>query len=381
MSQPGTGGGPVGAPLGVKEPRPGVLSRSIRVPELDGAACTGEDPELFFPRYPRDARRAKAVCARCPVRLACLSTARARGEEYGIWGGRNFGSTTSGIAAVPRPRTPVLNGEHQAMTSMPLTEAAPAGRKPGASPAPRGGQSTALTSRVHPHPGNIRTEIGDLEEIVASIRAHGILQPLTVEPMPGKPGHWQVLAGHRRLAAAKAAGLQAVPITVRASDSAEPEELMLIENCHRQDLSLMDKAEAMGTLRSKGYSVAKIAKSTGFAEGTVYSYMALLDLAPRTRDMVRDGRLSAVDALAGVRRARKQKRKQDGKATASPLWEPDHFTSDHQLARKARRLCDAREHTMRRRVGRIACGQCWETVIREDERTVSAALAEGEAAS
>ena len=249
-----------------------------------------------------------------------------------------------------------------------------------ASPAgqPGAGQGQALISRVHPHPANIRSEIGDIEETAASIRAHGILQPLTVEPMPGLPGHWRVIAGHRRLAAAKVAGLQAVPVIVREPDGSEPEELMLIENCHRRDLSIIDKAEAMGALKSKGYSVAKIARSTGFAEPTVYSYTALLDLDKRTRQMVREGRLSASDALQGVRRARKQRRKREGKAEVGPMWEPDHFTGQHQLARKARKLCDARGHTARRRVGRVACGQCWETVIREDERTVKATLGDSQ---
>jgi ParB family chromosome partitioning protein len=263
------------------------------------------------------------------------------------------------------------------------TDATPAdGQAPVPGPAPGpasaagqpGGQDQAPISRVHPHPGNIRSEIGDIEETAASIRAHGILQPLTVEPMPGIPGHWRVIAGHRRLAAAKVAGLQAVPIIVRDPDGTEPEELMLIENCHRRDLSVIDKAEAMGALKAKGYSVAKIAKSTGFAEGTVYSYTALLDLDPKTRQMVREGRLSASDALQGVRRARKQRRKREGRPEVGPMWEPDHFTIQHQLARAARKLCDARQHTARRRVGKVACGQCWETVIREDERTVRVTL-------
>jgi ParB family chromosome partitioning protein len=252
-----------------------------------------------------------------------------------------------------------------------LGPATPAGQ-------PAAGQSQALISRVHPNPRNIRSEIGDIEETAASIQAHGILAPISVEPMPGIPGHWRIIAGHRRLAAAKAAGLQAVPITVREPDGSEPEELMLIENCHRRDLSIMDKAEAMGTLRSKGLSVARIAKSTGFSEATIYTYLALLDLDDKTRQMVRDGRLTASDALAGVRRARKQRRRREGKPAVGPLWEPDHFTGQHQLARKARKLCDAREHTARRRVGKVACGQCWETVIREDERTVKATIGGGQ---
>jgi ParB family chromosome partitioning protein len=238
------------------------------------------------------------------------------------------------------------------------------------------GQLGALISRVHPHPGNIRSELGDLDEMAASIRAHGILQPVAVEPHPARAGHWQVIAGHRRLEAAKLAGLDVVPITLREPDGALPAELMLIENLHREGLNAIDKAEAMGALRDAGYSVARIAASIGLAEGTVYHYLSLLDLDDKSRRYVRDGRISASDAVAGIRRARKRQRKKEGRAPmGGGLWEPDHFTGQHPLARRAAALCDAREHAMRRRVGRTACGQCWETVIREDERTVKAALA------
>jgi len=291
-----------------------------------------------------------------------------------------------------RPRTPAEERRLKELTDQLIATgimtpddapAAPAQPAAPASPAPGAGQSAggpgkALISRVHPHQRNIRSELGDLEETAASIVAHGILQPITVEAMPGMPGHWRVIAGHRRLAAAKAAGLKAVPITVREPDGAEPEELMLIENCHRRDLNMMDKAEAMGSLKAKGYSVAKIAKSTGFAEGTVYTYLALLDLDQRTRQMVRDGRLSTIDALNGVRAARKKQRKKAGRPAVGPVWEPDYLNGTHPLARAAARMCDAREHTARRRIGKVACGQCWETVIRQDERTAEAALAAGE---
>jgi ParB family chromosome partitioning protein len=283
-----------------------------------------------------------------------------------------------------RPRTPQDERRLQALTEQLIAtgtvapDDGPAPVKPEADKSSPGaaGQSCAHVSRVHPHPGNIRSEIGDIDEMAASIRAHGILQPISVEPHPVKAGHWQVIAGHRRLEAAKAAGLDVVPITLRQPDEDTlPAELMLIENLHREGLNAIDKAEAMGALRDAGYSVARIAASIGLAEGTVYYYLSLLDLDSKSRQYVRDGRISASDAVAGVRRARKRQRKKEGKAPAAGgMWEPDHFTGQHQLARKAGALCDAREHTMRRRVGRIACGQCWETVIREDERTVRAAL-------
>jgi ParB family transcriptional regulator, chromosome partitioning protein len=232
--------------------------------------------------------------------------------------------------------------------------------------------------RIHPHPDNVREDLGDLTEMAASIRAHGVLQPLTVEPHPGKPGHYLIIAGHRRYAAARRAGRDQLPIAVRQSRAdVAPEELMLVENLHRADLNPMDKAEAMGALKARGYTAIRIARSTGLTDSTVSFYLALLELAPSAKAKVRSGSLSAADAVAAVRRVRRQRRASDGKpATGGTEWEPDHFTAQHPLARKARALCDGREHSMRRRVGRLACGECWETVIRADERTVTQALAD-----
>lgn len=233
--------------------------------------------------------------------------------------------------------------------------------------------------RVHPHPDNVREQLGDLTETTASVRAHGILQPLTVEPDPGRPGHFRIIAGHRRYQAALNAGLDMVPVSIRqARAGVAPEELMLVENLHREGLNPMEKADAMGALRARGYTAARIARSIGLTESTVGFYLTLLELAPRTQARVRAGTLPAADAVAAVRRARKQQRARDGRPEiGGGEWEPDHFTPQHPLARKAKALCDGREHTMRRRVGRLACGECWETVIRADERTVTAALADG----
>jgi ParB family chromosome partitioning protein len=241
-------------------------------------------------------------------------------------------------------------------------------------------QKYVHVDRVHPHPRNIRSDLGDLTETTASVRVHGVLQPIVVQPHPEIAGAYQVLAGHRRLAAAKLAGRDQVPVVIRRPPpGVTAEELMLVENCHRRDLNPMDKAEAMGALRAGGRTAAQIARSTGLSESTVGHYLALLDLAPAAQAKVRSGELSAADAVAAVRRVRKRKRARDGKpAMGGGEWEPDHFATHHPLAKKARAMCEAREHSMRRRVGKIACGQCWETVIRADERTVTVALAAGD---
>lgn len=226
--------------------------------------------------------------------------------------------------------------------------------------------------RIHPNPANIRADLGDLTEIAASIRQHGILQPLVVTPHPEIPAIYQVLAGHRRLAAAKKAGLDAVPAIVRhgiTDDGAL--ELMLVENCQRADLNPMEKAEAMAALINRGYTQTEVAKRTGITASTVSYYLNLIALAPETQARVRDGAISAADAVAAVRTVRRQDRqKRTGSKANNYEWEPDYLASTHPLAKKALRLCDAREHGMRRRVGKTACGQCWESVIRLDERVV-----------
>lgn len=233
------------------------------------------------------------------------------------------------------------------------------------------GQKFVHIDRVHAHPGNIRDDLGDLTETAASIKVHGVLQPIVVRQHPEVPNAFEVVAGHRRLAAAKLAGRDSVPIVVREIlPGTEAEELMLIENCHRAELGPMEKAKAMGSLAEKNYTATRIAQSIGMSVSTVSFYLALLELDQTSQKRVQSGDLSAADAVNGVRRIRKLNREKSGSKAVGPVWEPDYFTDQHQLARKARALCDARDHTARRRIGKVACGQCWESAIRSDEQIV-----------
>ncbi|WP_101784253.1 ParB/RepB/Spo0J family partition protein [Nonomuraea indica] len=237
--------------------------------------------------------------------------------------------------------------------------------------------------RIHDHPGNIRDDIGDITELAASIRAQGLLQPITVRPHPNMPGQYELLAGHRRRAAALQAGLKIVPAVVRFDvRDAAAIEVMLVENVQRRDLNPLEKAEAIGKLREQGYSGALISTRTGIAEGTVSYLLALLELDDASKERVRSGELSVTDAVAAVRRLRKKARKAkaSGSAVQPWSWEPDYLAKTHPLARKAARLCEAREHTTRRRIGQTACGQCWESVIRADERVVIQAETAGDPA-
>ena len=225
--------------------------------------------------------------------------------------------------------------------------------------------------QVHHSQRNIRRELGDLTELAGSIRAPGILEPLIVRQHPSRAGHFEVIAGNRRLAAARQAGHQRVPVIVLApSAAARPaEELILVENCQRQGLTMAERAEAMGRLiRERGYTAALISERTGLAPSTVSTCLTLLDLDQGTRDRIHRGDLTVTEAIAGVRQIRKRARTARGEKPRDATWEPEHLAGDHPLAGRARARCDALGHTLRRRIGRTACGECFETVIRDDER-------------
>lgn len=93
------------------------------------------------------------------------------------------------------------------------------------------------TSKIHPHPDNPRKELGDLTELAESIKEQGILQNLTV--IPEGEEDYLVVIGHRRLAAAKLAGLEKVPCVISDMDHKTQVATMLLENIQRQDLTAL----------------------------------------------------------------------------------------------------------------------------------------------
>lgn len=230
-------------------------------------------------------------------------------------------------------------------------------------------------SRIHPHPDNARKQLRNIDELAASIRAQGLLSPLTVCAHPHIPAAYQLLAGHRRLAALKLLRKDYVPAKIVPAPSAA-EITMLVENCQRDELTAAEKAEAMGRLREQGYSPARISRETGLAPSTVSRYLSLLELDQPTRDRVRDGQVAVGDAIAAVHSTRAAARKQRGERKPGPrkvTVEAPHFSVTHRLAEAARVACELAGH-QGRKIGASAgypgaCGACWEHVIRKDERT------------
>jgi ParB family chromosome partitioning protein len=220
------------------------------------------------------------------------------------------------------------------------------------------------------NPANIRTDVGDVTELARSIHARGVLNPLLVTEDPLMRG-WLLLAGHRRLAAARQAEFHAVPCFIHhdvGGDQVEQTVLMLVENVQRKNLTPVEKAKAYGRLRDKhGLTASQIARRTGIHVSTITTHLALLDMDEKSLELVQAGEVTAGAAIAAVREQRQETRKANGTpARGRPVvFEPYHFSWHHLLARPVFDLCT---HTTRSKVGGVGCGQCWERVIRENEQ-------------
>lgn len=133
--------------------------------------------------------------------------------------------------------------------------------------------------RIDPRPGN--RDIGDVTELAQSLKAEGMHTPMTVVPhIDGIEGRYTNVAGHRRLEAAKLAGLEEVPCIVRELGKADRIAMMLTENTQRKDMTALEEADALQQLRLElpGGTVAAVAKRTGFSETTVRRRMRLAEL-------------------------------------------------------------------------------------------------------
>lgn len=147
--------------------------------------------------------------------------------------------------------------------------------------------------RVHHNPRQPRKEFveKDLQDLVASIGKHGILQPLVVSVR--KDGEYELIAGERRLRAAKELGLERVPIVLRTVNDQEKLELALIENIQRQDLNALEEAMAYQALRDEfGLTQKQISEQVGKSRSAVTNTMRLLELSDDMQQALASGKIS-----------------------------------------------------------------------------------------
>lgn len=151
------------------------------------------------------------------------------------------------------------------------------------------------------HPDNPRKNIGDVTELAESIKARGILQNLTI--VPAENGMYTVIIGHRRLAAAKQAGLTEVPCAVVDMDYKTQLSTMLLENMQRSDLTVYEQAQGMQMMFDLGVPVAEIVEKTGFAETTVRKRLKIATLPTEQMQQAveRGGKLEDYVQIADIK--------------------------------------------------------------------------------
>ena len=138
---------------------------------------------------------------------------------------------------------------------------------------------------------NVRQKVGDVSELADSIKAGGVLQPILVNESDNV-----VVAGARRLAAAKKAGLKVVPVVMREYTEQEKLETMLVENLQREDLSPMEEAAGYQRLVAMGLSQRQIAARVGRSQPTVAKRLSLLALPEKVQAQVVKGTVTLPDA-------------------------------------------------------------------------------------
>jgi ParB family chromosome partitioning protein len=148
-------------------------------------------------------------------------------------------------------------------------------------------------SQIEANPFQPRNEFDKeaLEELAESIRAQGIIQPITVRKLGAK--QFQLIAGERRLRASKLAGLEQIPAFIRTADDEQMLEMALIENIQRQDLNAIEIALSYKRLIEElGLKQESLADKVGKKRATISNYLRLLRLPPEIQAGLRDGKIS-----------------------------------------------------------------------------------------
>jgi ParB family chromosome partitioning protein len=165
--------------------------------------------------------------------------------------------------------------------------------------------------RIEPNPEQPRLvfEPEALNELAASIREHGVLQPILVRPLG--PNTYQIVAGERRWRASRLAGLETIPALIEEIDDDTALEIAIIENLQREDLTPLDEAAMYDRMvHEHGYSIRKLADKLGKDKGYLENRLRLADAPPEIRELVslRKDSLSQAYELMKVEDPKKRRR-------------------------------------------------------------------------
>jgi ParB family transcriptional regulator, chromosome partitioning protein len=169
-----------------------------------------------------------------------------------------------------------------------------------AAPAGEGAREIPI-ELIHRNPEQPRTHFAEaeLDELAASIREKGVLQPILVRPSKAQPGEFQIVAGERRWRAAQRAGLAGVPALVRELGDNQAFEIAIVENVQRADLNPLEEARAYAALMGRmQYTQDQTAQVVGKSRSHVANTLRLATLPPSVQEHLMAGRLTAGHARA-----------------------------------------------------------------------------------
>ncbi len=157
--------------------------------------------------------------------------------------------------------------------------------------------------KANPSQPRRRFDDADIEDLAASIREKGVLQPILVRPSVFA-GEYEIVAGERRWRAATRTGVRTIPALVRSLSDAEVLEIAIVENVQRVDLSPIEEAEGYRALVDRlGRSQGEVGEQVGKSRAHVANAMRLLQLPDKVLELVRQGRLSAGQVRPFIGRA------------------------------------------------------------------------------
>jgi ParB family chromosome partitioning protein len=187
------------------------------------------------------------------------------------------------------------------------------------------------SEQLDPNPEQPRVEIGDLDDLTASIKEKGVLEPLLVKPSKTS-GRWMIIAGERRWRASKAAGLRELPCIEMDVDDKSVAEIALIENMQRKDLTAWEEADGLAALCERfGYTHEDVARKVGKSRSTVTEALSIATLPEVIREKCRRADISSKSLLLQI------VRQPDDAAMHSMLAEVTTLGLNRDGARAARR--------------------------------------------
>ncbi|MCK0171036.1 ParB/RepB/Spo0J family partition protein [Aliiroseovarius sp. S1123] len=164
------------------------------------------------------------------------------------------------------------------------------------SPEPRRADMMVPIEKIKPNPEQPRRTFTQeqLDDLAASVKEKGVIQPLIVRPRPGVEGEYEIVAGERRWRASQMAKLHQLPVVIREYSDTEALEVAIIENIQRADLNAIEEAAGYRDLMDRfGHTQEKVSEALGKSRSHIANLLRLLNLPDDVQAFVRDGQLTA----------------------------------------------------------------------------------------